>query len=120
MAALLVCLNGSFVGYAHLQSRAIEPTLPGTNLVRVVQFNMNLFHDDPSGLAQTLLEEKADLIVLQELTPAASVIINDELKNDLPHSISLPREHAFGMAVFSRFELTEKQRWSPTGIDAAS
>ncbi|MBV6633301.1 MAG: endonuclease/exonuclease/phosphatase family protein [Alphaproteobacteria bacterium] len=120
VALCLITLNGWFVGHAHMTSQPLAEPQADAQTLRVLQFNMNLFHPDPDGLATSLLETDADLIVLQELSPDAATRISAALADDYQHQLTLPQTNAFGMGVFSRFEITELQRLSATSLDAVS
>ncbi len=82
--------------------------------IEVVQHNVSDTHSDPTALARELLARQAELIALEEVTPAAREKIRGVLEDVYPH-----HAHVGTVDLWSRRPLTEVRPVAirPPGIE---
>ncbi|MBX2859801.1 MAG: endonuclease/exonuclease/phosphatase family protein [Vampirovibrio sp.] len=85
-------------------SLAEAKTLPKS--LKVLQANVLYVSDKPQAALQLIEETKPDIAALQELTTPVAEIL-PQLTSTYPYQLSFPREDAFGIAVVSRYPLTD-------------
>jgi endonuclease/exonuclease/phosphatase (EEP) superfamily protein YafD len=76
--------------------------------VSILTMNVNSWNKDFSGVQKFIENDGADIVFIQELSPA----MGDSLKANLsryPYKIVEGREGNFGIGTFSKFELLDKQ-----------
>ncbi len=77
------------------------PTVP----VRVLTANLRLGAADPEALA-ALARERADLLVVQELTPElAGALSRQGVQSEFPYSSLPPGDNALGVGIWSRYPI---------------
>jgi vancomycin resistance protein VanJ len=84
-------------------SRPSSPTSGAT--LRVMTANLLVSNDDLSAVAGLLLAERADIVALQELSPAMAEHLGRELRVQYPYQLLEPRESAAGLGILSRYPL---------------
>jgi len=72
--------------------------------LRVVAFNVHIWNDDVPRIAKYLESLAADVVVLEELSPANAARL-EPLLPELPHRYLALREGVWGVAILSRFPL---------------
>ena len=83
-----------------------KTSVPGV-AVRVVTANLGLGEADPLPVV-TLARESADVLVLQEMTPAvAKAMSSAGLDAVFPHRVIDPRPQAAGVGIWSRYPIVE-------------
>ena len=82
------------------------PPPPGTTSVRVVTANVLFGNEGLSDLLDELAAADADVLALQEVTPAVVGALNDAFA-ELPHREVMALDGARGGAVFSRVPLRD-------------
>jgi endonuclease/exonuclease/phosphatase (EEP) superfamily protein YafD len=76
--------------------------------LRVLSANMLLGGADPGALTALVRSQRADLLALQEFTPAGQEALEKAgLLDVLPHSVTYAREGIGGSALYSRFDLSD-------------
>lgn len=80
-----------------------SPTATGP-VVRFVSANLLLGRADPAAVA-ALAREHADVLAVQELTPALADELTAALAEDFPHQALRPRDRAAGVGLWSRFPI---------------
>ena len=93
----------------------VEPNAPG-ELLRVVVCNIDYEHPDAARTARAVADLEPDLIVLSEVSDARLAPFLAEFPAF--HSIAVPREGVFGIAILSRYPLLggtapHSPPWSP-------
>ncbi len=82
------------------------PASPG-GLVKVVSFNVNTANDRYADVLTYLLEQDADIVVLLEVSSEWIEQIA-ALDSTYPHSFVEPRNDNFGIAIYSKHALLER------------
>jgi len=82
-----------------------EPPVVSEPRVKVVSANLLSANPSTKQAIDTLLAHDADLLLLQEYTPAMHQQFGGMLMRQYPHHFVEPREGNFGMAAFSRTPL---------------
>ncbi len=87
-----------------------EPApIVGTPL-RVLSANLLAFNGETEDLVAEVVDAAADVVLLQEFTPAWQAAFRRALDATHPHRFELPRPDTFGNAVFSRRPFVEPPR----------
>lgn len=81
-------------------------TLPEGHNIRLVQFNSLFKNPKPDFSADWILQQKPDLVTLQEISKQSGVII-DALKPQLPYSVVCKFASVGGVAVVSRYPIVQ-------------
>jgi endonuclease/exonuclease/phosphatase (EEP) superfamily protein YafD len=85
------------------EARPAEPP-PSAGALSLVSYNL-LFSSRLEGSLALLKRTRADVICLQEVTPASAKRLDAALGESHPHRALEPRHGAYGLAVFSRVPL---------------
>ncbi len=108
--ASLLCL--ALNAYAVLPFLADAPRggdAPGAS-IRLVSANIGSAERDVDPrLAALIRREKPDVLLLIELTPSALAALDTVLQEHYPHRYTVPREDYFGIGLFSRHPLAERE-----------
>lgn len=75
---------------------------------RALLINVEAENDRHEALRELLVRENPDLVVLLETTPAWLDAL-EPLHDRYPHRLRQPREGHFGLALFSRFPLSDQE-----------
>ena len=104
-AAIVVwlVLFGGLFNFPTQAARAAEPT------VRVMTYNVEYRNADVEAVAATIRAAEADVVGLQELTPALAASLGPALTDDYPYQLLDPKASVIGMGMLSRypFEVVE-------------
>ena len=68
----------------------------------LMSINLMVGQSDTAALLRQIKQVRSDIIVFQEWTPGDAAKLRPALIAAYPHLIDLPRDDAFGQAVFSR------------------
>lgn len=80
---------------------------PGSGAtLRFVSANLLLGEARPEAVA-TLARDSADILAVQELTPALAAALSPALADVFPYSALRPREKAAGVGLWSRYPITD-------------
>ncbi|MDF1756495.1 MAG: endonuclease/exonuclease/phosphatase family protein [Verrucomicrobiales bacterium] len=79
-----------------------KSTDPGNAGFRVMSFNVLTSNESKEAVADYILSEAADVVVLLEIDANWSVAMQKRLSGDYPHSIQRTRADNFGIAAFSK------------------
>jgi endonuclease/exonuclease/phosphatase (EEP) superfamily protein YafD len=74
--------------------------------LRVATFNLLWLNDNLEALIAAIRSLDADVVALQELTPAGAAAMAATLDADYPHRLLFPRPKANGIGLLSRIPLT--------------
>jgi endonuclease/exonuclease/phosphatase (EEP) superfamily protein YafD len=108
VAALVLCgINVPPVGEVLQLSNAASASDYATPLV-LVSVNLNSQNKDVSAVLDFTRTEQPDVLVLQEFTFRWAADLA-ALENEFPHHFQRPQEDSFGLAVYSRWPLTDTQ-----------
>ncbi len=108
---LCLILNGSAVFAFFTETPAPGPTPRET--LKLVSANIGgSVRDNSTRIGAFIREERADVLLLIELTPAVLAKLEGVLDEIYPHRYALPRSDYFGIGLFSRRPLLE-----PTLLD---
>jgi endonuclease/exonuclease/phosphatase (EEP) superfamily protein YafD len=116
-SAVLVALNAALLALPLLWSAApAEPHAAGQALasvghrdLKLVTFNTRF--GDPESIARFLLDQDADIVVLQEIAPRQATALAALLRERYPHSHACRPQHRCAAAIFA------KQAWVAAGQD---
>jgi len=70
--------------------------------------NINTANKKHSLLMESIFRQKPDIVVLQEVNKSWEQKLV-ALASNYKHQVMLPREHNFGMAIFSKFEILDQK-----------
>ena len=82
------------------------PSPSGGPVFTVFSANLLYGEADTDNLVAQIRAADADVVLLQEYTPASVQELRPALHGAYPHALSLPQQDAFGQAVFSRLPFT--------------
>ncbi|WP_437203805.1 endonuclease/exonuclease/phosphatase family protein [Planctomicrobium sp. SH664] len=105
VAAGIVVMHGS--NLAPLWWPQHSPLLDTTR-IRAATINLYLGNQDADAVLKYVRETDPDFVVFNEFTPRWQQRLSS-LQQVYPHSLSEPGDGAFGIALFSRFPLTDEQ-----------
>lgn len=75
--------------------------------IRIAHFNISASADDYESTIETLAKSKADLISIQEVTPDWQYLLKETLSQKYPYSLAITRLDPFGLAVYSKFPISQ-------------
>jgi len=107
---LLACGGAAvFLGiplFPYFYPKAPEPRAEGDRVYTALLLNLRRDHPQPLEVVEFLRGQNADLVLLQEVTPAWERRLRP-LFGDYGHEVLQPRDHAFGIWLLSRLPLSE-------------
>jgi endonuclease/exonuclease/phosphatase (EEP) superfamily protein YafD len=80
------------------------PTVSSAQSIKVLTVNVSYGQFLPRRLLELVREADADVVVVQELTPHAERVLAG-LDASFPHNRKFPAEGAYGIGVWSRYEI---------------
>lgn len=108
-AALPLCLLGLmptiFSYFPRSQSGNAPPNL------QIMSANLLWVNRNTAPLINEILEEKPDLLLLQEYTPRWHAAIQTALSSTYPYYVGHPSDEAFGAAIYAKYPLSEPYRF---------
>jgi vancomycin resistance protein VanJ len=81
----------------------------------VLTHNVLFTGGDPARTVDALVAADADVVALQEVTPAWAARLERALRGDHPYALLDPRHGALGYALYSRYPLTSPATLRPRG-----
>jgi endonuclease/exonuclease/phosphatase (EEP) superfamily protein YafD len=90
--------------YLPLAPGAPAAVAAGTTQLEVLTVNVSFRPFSARRLLELVREESPDVLVVQELTPHAETVLAD-LDKTFPHYRKFPADGAYGIGLWSRFEL---------------
>jgi endonuclease/exonuclease/phosphatase (EEP) superfamily protein YafD len=93
--------------------RAARAPTRGQATLTVMTYNVNYGLAGDAGTLRAITEQDADLVLLQETTPAWEAVLRGELDERYPHVAFRHCCGAGGMAVLSRFPFRERDYLEP-------
>jgi len=93
--------------------RTTRPADPGATVVRVATFNLNYGLAGDEATLDALGGLDADVVALQETTPAWEEVIRERFEGKWPHMTFVHSSGAGGIAVLSRHPLLAEQTIDP-------
>lgn len=103
-ALMCIFLKASF---HDTEQAAFYPKLNGEPYFKVAHFNVGSTGQAPPKMIQTILETDADIVAIQELTFDWNQFLQHSLKEKYPHSESIVRLDFRGLAIYSKYPLTQ-------------
>ena len=95
-ACIFLCM---FLKYTSNQAFSFEKPSGGT-IITVANYNIS-FVDSIQNIVQSIRENKAQLISVQEVTPDLDTLLLNALRDKYPYHFSLKRADFYGMLIFS-------------------
>jgi len=109
VSTLGVLVHGYWASGPYLGSAAVAATQGAT--IRVMTSNLRLGEADTALVVETALHERVDLMVLEEVTPAALADLESAgIAQAYPHHAGRPAAGPAGTMVFSTWRLSHVQR----------
>jgi endonuclease/exonuclease/phosphatase (EEP) superfamily protein YafD len=109
LVILAACLTLAMVGVQLPRYLGPQASAVPTATVRVLSANLGLGRADPDAVVN-LARGSADVLVLQEMTPAVALAMSSAgLDDAFPHRVVDPREGAAGIGVWSRYPIVESR-----------
>lgn len=110
----LLVLGASFFVQSGTLDRSTEP-VGARPVLQVATANLNFDTTDFSGLVGWLVSGEApDVVFLQEFTgQAQQALQSPEVAQRYPHRVEAPQPDQFGLAILSRYPLSEVQKVEP-------
>jgi endonuclease/exonuclease/phosphatase (EEP) superfamily protein YafD len=90
-----------YVTFGH--ASAATATAPGPT-IKLLSANVLFENHSSTRLLEIVREESPDVVLLLEYTPEWAQMV-DELRTAYPHRVEVPARRAYGIALFSRYEL---------------
>jgi endonuclease/exonuclease/phosphatase family metal-dependent hydrolase len=110
--AMLACLAA--LPLAQCRAHPRTAARPGATSLTVMTFNVNFgVAEHPDNLA-AIAEQDADLVLLQETTPAAEAAIRGQLSERYEHMIFSHCCRAGGLAVLSKYPIVDREQLAAT------
>jgi len=108
LAALATAGALSAEWMAERADRAAPQPVPARDAfeLTLVTHNVLFRGGDPERTVEALVAADADVVALQEVTPAWAARLERSLRADHPYALLAPREGALGYALYSRYPLT--------------
>ena len=72
--------------------------------IKLLSANVLFENHSSTRLLEIVREESPDIVLLLEYTPEWAQMVG-ELRNTYPHHVEIPTRRAYGLALFSRYEL---------------
>jgi endonuclease/exonuclease/phosphatase (EEP) superfamily protein YafD len=90
-----------YVAFGH--ASAATAVAPGPT-IKLLSANVLFENHSSARLLEIVREESPDVVLLLEYTPEWAQMVG-ELRAAYPHHVEVPARHAYGLALFSRYEL---------------
>jgi len=87
----------------------LHPISAPAATVHILTINVNSWNKNFTGVKKLIENEGADVVCLQELAPAMCDSLTVNLKG-YPFRFVEAREGSFGIGIFSKYDLTDKQK----------
>lgn len=81
--------------------------------LRLLYWKINHDNRDPAAIAETILAQKADYVLMEEMSGDAGVAIDARLRRTYPYRSTCRLR--CGQAIFSRYPIAEERRWKAGG-----
>lgn len=81
-------------------------------LVALMTYNVNFANPEPDSSMDAIASADADIVLLQEITPAWRTRLDRRFATQYPHRVFRPGR-AGGLAVLSKHEIRAEELWSP-------
>lgn len=106
-ALALVALVSVLSGCTTLEVLAPREPTPGVPHLTVMTFNVHRDEAADAGTVSAIGEPDADIVCLQEITPAWERAVRARYATQYPYMVIAPQTDAGGLAVLSRFPLED-------------
>jgi endonuclease/exonuclease/phosphatase (EEP) superfamily protein YafD len=100
-----------------LRPRAAAVPAPGEDSLLVMSANLMISNPTPAALLAQIARESPDILVFQEYGPEAAAKLAPALQASYPYRIEVPRDDAFGQAIFSNRPFRGQPRLYPPVAD---
>ena len=104
-AGLLVAVAWCMIGVVWIYLPMPQPT-PGANRLKVMSFNVLAGNSDYESVNRLIRETDPDVIAFLEYADNWHSEL-ESLSDQYPHRIRHPRWHGFGIAMYSKYPLTD-------------
>jgi endonuclease/exonuclease/phosphatase (EEP) superfamily protein YafD len=88
-----------------------SPVVSTSDKIEVMTFNLGLDRSRPEQVVAAIDEEQADIVVVQEMTPAIANLLREELGDRYPHAVLEPEAETIGL--LSRYPILASQWLCP-------
>jgi len=118
--ALVGLLTAGALGLEWLAARAVQAApdrVPAQGAFELTLLTHNVLFEggDAARTVDALVAADADVVALQEVTPAWAARLERALRRDHPYALLEPHEGALGYALYSRYPLTGPATLRPRG-----
>lgn len=108
IGVLCLLVNGA-IALAFFGQPASAVAAPG-DVVRIASANIGgSAFDNSADIIEFVEVEKPDVLLLIELTPATLAALEESLGKAYPHAFTMPRTDYFGIGLFSRYPLEDRE-----------
>lgn len=102
---LTIAIAWSFISLGSVYLPAAQPQA-GPNKLKIMSFNVLWYNSLQDDVIEEMLKPAPDVIVVLEYTAPWHSRLR-RLNSKYPHQVLQPRWHGFGLAIFSKFPLTD-------------
>jgi endonuclease/exonuclease/phosphatase (EEP) superfamily protein YafD len=102
-SCIVLCM---FLKYTSNQAFSFESP-SGGRTIKVASYNISFVEDSVINIVHSIIENDANLISIQEVTPDIDSLMTDKLKEKYAYHYSLKRADYYGMMIFSSFPITQ-------------
>lgn len=85
----------------------------GGETLTVMTYNVLGWHTYSEPVIETIRQESADLVLIQELNPTLAQVLQGELRDEYPYQIFDPQTGVSGMGALSRYPLRQAAQALP-------
>lgn len=96
--------------------RRASPALSASHTIQAMTYNLAYSNTDVEAVAATIQEADADVVGLQELSPAMAAVLAPALEDTYPHQWFEARPSVTGMGIVSRYPFQVTSREALTGF----
>ncbi len=111
MVAALLWQSSHVIKFTPLWPKEVVDSSPAANRgepIKILMSNLKIDNPDPQQAVQRLLGENCDLMICIE-TDQAWIERLEPIRNQFDHHFEVPRDEGLGMAVYSRFEISDAE-----------
>lgn len=108
MFTCFACCAGLCLFLKNASNSDLRHPLPtNERSIKVAHFNVSASADDYDTSIQALMNADPDLISIQEVTPEWQYLLRETLSEKYPYSSAVIRLDHFGLAVYSKFPISQ-------------
>lgn len=89
-------------------------TAPGKQRIKILSFNVLGVNDQHEDVCEVVKSENPDVMIVIEYSGEWPNVFK-RFKNEYPYHVLQPRWHGFGIAVFSKYPISDEKSYQLTG-----